>query len=97
MPKKLIATYPILYESKLYKEGEPLPANNHEMTKIWLDSKTAEWKDVNENHDGSEKIEVEDEKSDELKSQAIGNIENTNIEEEKLEKVKLQEPKTKKK
>lgn len=72
MAKKLIATYPVLYESKMYEEGEPLPANNHDMTKIWLDSRTAEWQDINENTDSIKT----DEKSEELKSQALGNIEN---------------------
>lgn len=72
MAKKIIATYPILYESKMYEKGEPLPTNNHEMTKIWLDSGTAEWQDVNENIDSIKT----NEKSEELKSQALGDIDN---------------------
>ena len=101
MAKKLIATYPILYESKQYKIGEPLPANNHDMTKAWLKAETAEWKNVDENEID---LETED-KGKESKSQAIGNIENIDTEEEKESEIneekpennKIQEPKSKKK
>ncbi|WP_160688331.1 hypothetical protein [Clostridium sp. C2-6-12] len=111
MAKKLIATYPILHESKMYKEGESLPANNHEMIKIWLDSNTAEWKEVNESDseiDTSQENEINQKLEDEnheIKSQSLGEIENLNTEEdnklqidkEMLEKENSQETKSKKK
>lgn len=40
---KLIATYPILYQSRQYKVGEELPANNEEMVNAWTDAETAVW------------------------------------------------------
>jgi hypothetical protein len=43
VPKKLVATYPILYQSRQYKVGEILPANNHEMVEAWLEAGTAKW------------------------------------------------------
>ena len=42
-PKKLVAMYPILYQSRQYKVGEILPANNHEMVEAWLEAGTAKW------------------------------------------------------
>lgn len=102
MGKKLVATYPILYESKQFKVGESLPANNHEMTKIWLDEGMVEWKDVDEIDENQ--LETED-KSNELKAQAIGSIDkvitekednDSQIDKEKSENNK-REPKLKKK
>lgn len=45
MSEKLVATYPILFESHQYKIGEELPASNHDMVKTWLDAGTAKWYD----------------------------------------------------
>ena len=42
-PKKLVAMYPILYQSRQYKVGEILPANNHDMVEAWLEAGTAKW------------------------------------------------------
>ena len=43
VPKKLVATYPILYHSHQYKVGETLPANNPVMVEAWLEAGTAKW------------------------------------------------------
>lgn len=43
-PKKLYATYPILFESHQYKVGEQLPTTNMEMVNAWLESETAIWR-----------------------------------------------------
>ena len=40
---KLIATYPILYQSTQYNVGQSLPTNNPDMVKAWLDAGTAVW------------------------------------------------------
>lgn len=42
-PKKLVAIYPILYQSHQYKVGETLPANNPVMVEAWLEAGTAKW------------------------------------------------------
>lgn len=41
--KVLIAQSYILYNSKHYKPGEMLPANDQEMTKAWIEAGTAAW------------------------------------------------------
>lgn len=41
--KKLIALYPILYQSKQYAIGDELPINNNEITKKWINGSTAKW------------------------------------------------------
>ena len=41
--KVLIAQSYILYNSRHYKPGEMLPANDQEMTKAWIESGTAAW------------------------------------------------------
>lgn len=41
---KLIATYPILYQSTQYKVGQSLPAHDPDMVQAWLDAGTAVWK-----------------------------------------------------
>ena len=48
VPKVLTAVYPILYLSHQYKVGDPLPANNPDMTEAWLAAGTAAW--VEEKH-----------------------------------------------
>lgn len=48
MGARLIAIYPILYESRQYKVGEQLPANNHEMTEAWINAGTAKWDGLDE-------------------------------------------------
>ncbi|MBY6931036.1 hypothetical protein [Clostridium botulinum] len=73
MSEKLVATYPILFESHQYKIGEELPASNHDMVKTWLDAGTAKWYDNeqlvedidNNNSDNQENI------NDELENVAI--------------------------
>lgn len=40
---KLIATYPILYQSTQYEVGQSLPANDQSMVQAWLDAGTAKW------------------------------------------------------
>ena len=42
MPK-LIATRPILYLDKAYKNGEELPTDNPAMLQGWLDAGSAKW------------------------------------------------------
>ena len=41
--KKLIALYPILYQSKQYSIGEELPTNNNEMIEKWVKGSSAKW------------------------------------------------------
>ena len=41
---RLVAVYPILFESHQYKPGDTLPAHNHEMNDAWLAAGTAAWK-----------------------------------------------------
>lgn len=43
IPKRLVATSPILYLSHQYEVGETLPANNPDMVEAWLEAKTATW------------------------------------------------------
>jgi len=45
---KLIATYPILYQSRQYRVGEEIPANNEEMVSAWTEAGTAEWQEEKE-------------------------------------------------
>lgn len=45
IPKRLVATYPILYLSHQYQVGEVLPANNPDMVEAWLAAGTAVWVD----------------------------------------------------
>lgn len=40
---KLIATYPILYQSTQYEVGQSLPASDQNMVQAWLDAGTAKW------------------------------------------------------
>lgn len=42
---KLIALRPVLYHAHQYDTGESLPANNPEMTQLWIEAGTAIWKD----------------------------------------------------
>lgn len=41
---KLIALYPILFESHQYKIGEQLPTHNMDMVEAWVKSEAATWK-----------------------------------------------------
>lgn len=41
---KLIALYPILFESHQYKIGEQLPTHNMDMVEAWVKSNAAIWK-----------------------------------------------------
>ena len=43
--QKLTAKASILFESKIYKPGEELPANNPAMVEAWLEAGTAVWID----------------------------------------------------
>ncbi|WP_034439441.1 hypothetical protein [Clostridium ihumii] len=62
MEEKLIAIYPILFESHQYKIGDELPASNHDMVKIWLESGVAEWRNSEETQDNfSEDVEKTEE------------------------------------
>jgi hypothetical protein len=45
---KLIATYPILYQSTQYEVGQSLPANDTKMVQAWLDAGTAVWQEEDE-------------------------------------------------
>lgn len=45
MEKELIAIGYILFEAHQYKPGDVLPASNHEMVEAWIESKTAEWRE----------------------------------------------------
>ena len=49
--KKLIAKYPILHLAKLYKIGEELPTNEPTMVKAWVENKSAEWKEDDNNEE----------------------------------------------
>lgn len=40
---RLIALYPILFESHQYKVGDVLPASNEGMVEAWLKAGTAKW------------------------------------------------------
>lgn len=40
---KLIATYPILYQSTQYEVGQSLPTNNPDMVQAWVNAGTAVW------------------------------------------------------
>ena len=42
--KRLIAVYPILFESHQYKPGDRLPTYNSEMAEAWVAAGTAVWK-----------------------------------------------------
>lgn len=41
--KKLIALRPIHYRGRIYKRGEPIPANDAVMTAAWLKAGSAAW------------------------------------------------------
>lgn len=43
--KTLVALYPILHHSHLYKVGEALPVNDADMVAAWLETGTAAWTD----------------------------------------------------
>lgn len=45
---KLIATYPILYQSTQYEVGQELPASDQSMVQAWIDAGTAVWQDEEE-------------------------------------------------
>lgn len=45
---KLIAKYPILYQSTQYQVGQSLPTNNQEMVQAWVDAGTAVWQEDGE-------------------------------------------------
>ncbi|NFH90879.1 hypothetical protein FDA33_11830 [Clostridium botulinum] len=87
MSKKLVATYPILFESHQYKIGEELPASNHDMVKTWLYAGTAKWYD-------DEQL-VEDIDNNNLYNQENINdeLENVDINEE-VEKIQKNEEET---
>ena len=40
---KLIAVYPILYQSHQYEVGDVLPANDQNMVNAWIEAGTATW------------------------------------------------------
>lgn len=40
---KLVAKYPILYQSKQYEVGQALPASNTAMVEAWVAAGTAAW------------------------------------------------------
>ena len=40
---ELVATYPILYRSHQYEDGDSLPADDESMVQAWLDAGTAVW------------------------------------------------------
>ncbi|OYO76213.1 hypothetical protein C8E03_110116 [Lachnotalea glycerini] len=40
---RLIALYPILFESHQYQVGDILPAHSEAMVKAWLEAGTAKW------------------------------------------------------
>jgi hypothetical protein len=42
---KLIATYPILYQSTQYEVGQTLPTHDTVMVQAWLDAGTAVWQE----------------------------------------------------
>lgn len=44
----LVALYPILHHSHLYKVGEALPVNDADMVAAWLEAGTAKWTDGEE-------------------------------------------------
>lgn len=72
---RLMALYPILFESHQYKVGDSLPASNKGMVQAWLDAGTAKWKT-----DASEELEVEpeeqyDEKEKEIKEKLFDEVE----------------------
>ncbi len=45
---KLIAIYPILYQSHQYDVGDELPANDQDMVNAWLEAGTAKWQEEQE-------------------------------------------------
>lgn len=46
--KQLIASFPILFENTEYKPGDKLPTHNAEFVKLWIENKSAVWKDTEE-------------------------------------------------
>lgn len=55
---RLIAQYPILFESKQYKVGDELPASNQEMVNAWLEAGTAKRKEDTEEKQPAKAKEV---------------------------------------
>lgn len=46
--KHLIAISPILFENTEYKPGDKLPTHNAEFVKLWIENKSAVWRDTEE-------------------------------------------------
>lgn len=42
---RLIALRPVLYLSRQYSAGDPLPVNNPVMVDAWIQAKSAKWED----------------------------------------------------
>lgn len=42
---RLIALRPVLYLSRQYSAGDPLPVNNPVMVEAWIKAKSARWED----------------------------------------------------
>lgn len=88
--KKLVAKYPILYESHQYKIGDELPASNHEMVAVWIKNNVAEWQE-----EAEEKVQAignlsEDQQNDDEKSEEIEEN-NSEEAEEKIESIDKEE------
>lgn len=70
--RKLIAKIPILYLTKLYKQGEEIPASDSVMVKAWLENEAAAWEeDINNDASFMEEVNT-----------TIENEENTPIQDE---------------
>ena len=61
MNGEIIAVVPILYQNRMYRPGEPLPANNALLRQAWLDAGSARIKGQTETERKAETGEREQE------------------------------------